>query len=456
MSKKSMAYGWKLEWKFGAWRALFAILLAALLPGAARANGRYPQSVSIHFQPGNSQRIVVGATFGMLLSEDDGATWRWTCEQNVGYGGIFDPTYLVSSAGTIYATTFDGLSITRDKGCTWSYAGGGLAGLWASDITLSETDGAVWVTTSSGGVANDVFVSNNDGVSFAPAGLTHDQAWWKSVRVAPSDPMRVYVTGYQVVAPAGDDAGDSQPTPLFYRSDNGGTSWTDMAFHFGTESQFLLLGVSPTNPDVVFGRVNGALKDTLLRSTDGGISWSPVLTFDGDGADITAFTFLGDDQHIIAGTINFGVKLSEDGGDTWADPTKKPKMACVARRPSDGALFTCGANWNPDKMAIGRSTDGGQTWAPVMRFIDIDNELSCPAGSGHVNKCAGFWQGIACQFGIGKQDAGVGVADAAVGADASDTGPGQKSDCGCSLSFAALFVLLPWPRRRRRHLLPDV
>jgi BNR/Asp-box repeat len=437
------------QWvRLSPWRMFVAVVLAAMLPRPADANGRYPQSVSVHFQPGNAQRILVGATFGLLISDDDGATWRWTCEQNIGYGGIFDPIYEISAAGTLYATTFDGLSISRDSGCTWKYAStGGLEGLWSSDVHINASDGAVWVTTSSGGSPNNVFVSHDDGHTFAAKGLLHDQAWWKSVRSAPSDPNRVYVTGYQVTNGQTDDGGQEQPTPLFYRSDNGGTSWTDMHFSFEGESQFFLLGVSPKNPDLVFGRVNGALKDTLLRSDNGGVSWTPVLTFAGDGADISAFTIRADGEHVIAGTINFGVKLSDDGGETWHDPPQKPKMACVGERPADGALFACGANWNPDKMAIGRSSDGGETWTKLMRFIDLDGELTCPAASGHVAKCAGIWQGIACQFGIGKgPDAG--VADASVEPDAGETT--SHPDCGCSIGIAAVFVVWPWPRRRRR------
>ena len=435
------------------WRLLAAIALAAALPRPADANGRYPQSVSVHFQPGNSQRIVVGATFGMLLSEDDGATWRWTCEQNIGYGGIFDPTYEVSAQGTLYATTFDGLSISHDNGCTWKYADGGLTGHWASDVQIGK-DGAVWVTTSSGGMPNDVFVSKNDGTSFQSKGLLHDRAWWKSVRVAPSDPRRIYVTGYQVAAMPLDDSGEPQPTPLFYRSDDGGDHWTDMNFSFAGESQFLLLGVSPTDPDVVFGRINGAVKDTLLRSDNGGMSWTQALTFAGDGADLVAFVIRADGQHVIAGTINFGAMASDDGGLLWHDLSpdpmiKPPRMACIGERPSDGALFTCGANWNPDKMALGRSSDGGKTWQKLMRFIEIDDELACPAGSGHVSKCAGIWQGIACQFGIGKGDAGPLTPDAAVVTPDAGTSTNHP-DCGCSISFAAVLLVLPWPRRRRR------
>ncbi len=434
------------------WRALAAIALAAALPTSADANGRYPQTTSITFQPGNQQRIFVGATFGLLISEDDGASWRWTCEQNIGYGGVFDPVYAVSAPGTIYATTFDGLSISRDSGCHWSYAGGGLAGHWASDVQVTA-DGAIWVTTSSGGMPNDVFVSQNDGVGFTSVGLLHDRAWWKSVRVAPTDPTRVYVTGYQL-ADESVDGGDGMPTPLLYRGElvAGVWAWTELPFAYEDESQFFLLAVSPIDPDVVFARVNGALRDTLLRSDNGGLSWAPVLSFDGDGADLVSFVVRQDGLHLIAGTIGYGVRVSDDGGNTWSEPTQQPKMACVGERsgatPRDqAALFTCGANWNPDRLAIGRSTDGGQTWQKTMRFIDLDNELACPAGDGHNDKCAGLWTGIACQFGIGKPDAGVGP-DASIEPDAGAP-PSPGPDCGCSMGLAAVLLVVPWPRRRR-------
>ena len=97
-------------------RALAVIALAAALPRPADANGRYPQTVSVHFQPGNAQRIAVGATFGLLLSDDDSATWRWTCEQNIGYGGIFDPVYEISAQGTAEAASMSNVCLNTPPG----------------------------------------------------------------------------------------------------------------------------------------------------------------------------------------------------------------------------------------------------------------------------------------------------------------------------------------------------
>ena len=55
-------------------------------------------------------------TFGLLVSHDDGAGFYWVCEQNIGYEGTFDPKYRIGANGDIYATTFEGLRVSRDGG----------------------------------------------------------------------------------------------------------------------------------------------------------------------------------------------------------------------------------------------------------------------------------------------------------------------------------------------------
>ena len=62
-------------------RLRLALVLGAVLATAgARANGAFPDEFSIHFPANAPHRIYVGANFGLLVSEDDGATWRYSCE----------------------------------------------------------------------------------------------------------------------------------------------------------------------------------------------------------------------------------------------------------------------------------------------------------------------------------------------------------------------------------------
>src|SRR4051812_15404808 len=105
--------------------SLTTAIVAALVAGfggggVANGNGRPPLTTGVHFRPGDPHSLYVATTFGLLISHDDGCTFRWVCETNIGYGGIFDPLYEVTADGSIFATTFTGLRVSRDGGCSFT------------------------------------------------------------------------------------------------------------------------------------------------------------------------------------------------------------------------------------------------------------------------------------------------------------------------------------------------
>src|SRR5256885_5908954 len=105
-----------------------AIAFAALVfaaAGAARANGAFPDEFSLHFPANAPHSILIGANFGLLVSEDDGATWRYACEPWIvaGSNAAVNPEasvsfYQVTADGTLLAGA---VNVTRssDQACTW-------------------------------------------------------------------------------------------------------------------------------------------------------------------------------------------------------------------------------------------------------------------------------------------------------------------------------------------------
>ncbi len=425
-------------------RRLPLVLVLSCLESVAAANGRFPATGAITSQPNDPNRMIAETTFGALLSTDGGATWHWTCEANVGYVGVFDPVYAFTPHGTIVATTPSGLGISRNDGCDFVPAPAPIGSQWIGDVTVGP-DGAIWAATATGGMANDVYVSRDDGVTFQSTNLPFAAGWWKSVRVAKTDARRVYVTGYQLVGPT--------PSPLLYRSDDGGATWTGLPFDFMGQSQLKILAVSPTDEDVVFARIDTATDDFLLRSENGGQSWTQVATF---ADNISAFVVRADGLRVIAGSVNAGEQISNDGGVTFtpvvAPRPNPPKMACLHER-SDGLLFACAANWNPDNMAVAESTDG-TSWSKRLRFVEIQNELACPAGSRHADVCSPLWCGVATQFGIDCASATTidgGPVAAQPDAGRVEETPHTGGTCGCGVSLGLVFVApLGVSRRRRR------
>jgi len=436
--------------------ALAALAAVVAISPAAEGNGRFPTSTSVHTRPGDADDLYLGLTFGLLITHDDGWHWYWTCEDNVGYAGTFDPKYAIAADGTIYATTYEGLRVSDDGGCSFRTATappdgpGDLVDIWVDAVDVAS-DGTLWLGTAESGLPNAIYRSNDKGKTVEQMLPSSKTIWWKSIKVAPSDPSRIYASGYQV-APT---------TEVFvYRSDDGGTKWTPMPttdLQVGGEPLILLEGVDPTDPDIVYARsvkVFAPTGDRLYRSADGGQTWTGVL----DTEDALRAVAVRSDGEVVAGTVLSddpvaGCTFRSSGrGTTFTACDHGPQMACLAER-SDRELFSCGANWDPDFFTLGRSIDG-DTWTKVLRFHEMTGPLECPAGTVQHDRCAlELWPSIREQFGVtGPVDGGAGVQP--------DAGPGGGNDpgcCGAGGGGAGAVVLgigvatgLLWRRRRRR------
>lgn len=484
MRAKPILVGMGAPWHAGAMRRLtllgcFAVLLT---PAVAHANGRIPASVNTRYQPGNDTRILLPATFGLLISEDDGASFRWICEDTIGYGGTYDPDYAINEAGHIFATTFGGLRVSKDDGCTFEDTqfyddptGGSspvlLEDIWVGEVEIAS-DGKIWAATSTGTGKNNIFVST-DGTTFNGSNLFDEVAWWKSLRVAPSNPNVLYVSGF-LVATVDPNTGDviTPAEALLYYSNDGGASWVERAtddFTFGTQPNLLIVGVSPTDPATVFARAIGVAEptgDALYRSTDSGANWEKVLDLPDT---MTAFTIRADGSVIAATSTPCDgepldmpkgcVHISPSGAaGTFTHPSSEPRMACVGERSADGALFACGSNWDPDNFALGRSSDNGQTWSKVVRFSEIAGPLECPSGTAQFECQTLTWPSLCQQLGIcAPADGGPGADGSVVNVGDAGTGGGGGGLCGCQTSSRAgsallwmALVALGLARRRRR------
>jgi hypothetical protein len=438
-------------------RAALTLGVVAATASPAAANGRYPAAKSIAVRPGNPDDMVVGLTFGAVITHDGGAHWYWTCEESIGYGGPYDPRWSISADdGTIYAGTHNGMRVSRDGGCTFetSPIRGGLGpnkvdDLWVDAVDVAS-DGTLWIGTTETGLPNAVFRSTDKARSFQKMGLESKTIWWKSIKVAPSNPQVIYATGYQV-APS--------PQVFIEKSIDGGTSWTEMptdGIVLSGAPNVLIVAIDPADPDVLFLRSvggNGVDGDRLYRTTNGASTWTDVL--DTDRA-ILAVALRGGGSVIAGGTTKVEnghgcLWRSTDDGATFGPCEVGPQTECLHQN-ADGSIFACGANWEPDFFAMARSDDA-QTWNKVFRFHEMVGPLRCPAGTVQRNVCElGLWPGIREQFGVtGPNDAGPVVGDD----DAQGGSPGCCDSSGGGVATVALIVLagvlLFWRGRRRKR-----
>ena len=101
------------------------LVLVALVPARARANGAFPDALSILLPKGQPDRIILATNYGLVFTSDRGRTWEWTCEHDSSLGAIL---YQLGPPPrqSIHAVGLD-LVRSDDDGCTWKAATGRLA-----------------------------------------------------------------------------------------------------------------------------------------------------------------------------------------------------------------------------------------------------------------------------------------------------------------------------------------
>jgi hypothetical protein len=437
--------------------ALCALLAPLATSGDASANGRSPGTSTIHFRRGAEQEIAAGMSFGLLVSKDGGATWNWMCEEAIGYGGMYDPDYEYTPSGGLFATTYDGLKVTRD-GCTFQASNG----TKFASVIAQGSDGKLYSGASdsgSTGVPGDakIYRSTNDGMTWTAGSMMPGMVgdYWISLEVAPSNSNRLYLSGYRFMA--------GQQTLLLFRSDDAGDTWQPLPTAPLAPmplSTILIAGVSYSDPNLVFARVKQADNvngDAIYRSTDAGATWSLVLT-----KTIPISLLVRRSGELVAGTQGDtppnGSVRSTDNGATWIDLAGPPHINCLAEN-SAREVWACTQNYGgmaapSDGYGIMKSTDLA-TWSPALKYQEMKAPIACAAGTVQKDRCdTQLWCGLCAQLGCVS-----GRPECAPAADTGTVGDDEGKGCcknsatpapGALLLVLAIGVLLLRPRPRRR------
>ena len=175
------------------------------------------------------------------------------------------------------------------------------------------------------------------------------------------------------------------PTGLFmsaaggglWRSADTGTSWTSISDTAPT-LQVCTFIFDPANPDTLYAGTGdeGAVRPNqgLMRSTDGGISWSLTQTFSSQPVCALALDpFTG--SRMLAASQD-GLFLSTNGGTTWTRTASSGGYSLVFDGTTNGIAYAAISSPNffgnvsaPSPLL--KSTDGGATWNQVpLPLID--------------------------------------------------------------------------------------
>jgi len=233
-----------------------------------------------------------------------------------------------------------------------------------------------FVAVSSGGL----WKTDNGGTTWTP--VFDDEASYAIgvVELDPSNPLVVWV---------GTGENNAQRSVAFgdgvYKSVDGGKSWKNVGLkdsgHIGQ------IWIDPEDPDTVLVAAQGPLWNSggdrgLYRTTDGGVSWAPVLTIDAD-TGVNEFVVDPRDKDVIVasswqrrrhvwtlinGGPGSGIHKSRDGGESWTEITSglptEDHMGRIglAAAPSAPNVLYAIIEANDEEQGVYRSTDFGDTW----------------------------------------------------------------------------------------------
>jgi hypothetical protein len=382
------------------------LLLAA--PSPAFAHSGPPAVVDLAF---DGERILAGTSFGLVLSEDGGLTWRWICPGAYEGRSTDDQWVAIGPSGALHAAGRYSVGSAGADGCDWTettvfdeFEPG------AHDMMLVP-DGRVLFAHGPIGVDNAVRIADAAGGHPAVLGPLR-KVVLDSMRVAPSDPMRLYVAQW------GPTDGTPPRRAVINRSDDGGMTWTPHEVPLeGFERYMSILGVDPADPDRLIVRMQNPVGgERVLLSEEGGVtgSWRAVLTLEYVDAGVW-----GSAGAFVGGALD-GLWHSPDG-ITWTQVRELLTPHCLVMH--EGELWACGNDWS-DGFAIGRSADGGRTFEPVLRLGRIREPLSCAAGTSVAETCPDEMFELELIWSIAPpvgEDAGVPMPDAG-SPDAGDAG----------------------------------
>jgi photosystem II stability/assembly factor-like uncharacterized protein len=192
------------------------------------------------------------------------------------------------------------------------------------------------------GTHNGLYQSRDGGRTWRAATLEGQDA----MNLAPAQDEVVWAAGHNVLA----------------KSTDGGTTWQDVRPDGIPHLDVHGFAVDPRAPRTLYAAIANA---GLYRSTDGGTRFEEVSSEVGGAVMAVA---VRPDGTILAGDMQRGLLVSDDGGKRWTVGLRQAVMG-IAVNPSDpDRIVATGAG-------IFLSADGGRTWQQMF---------SIPEGAGPV------------------------------------------------------------------------
>ncbi|MEM9389431.1 MAG: glycosyl hydrolase [Bacteroidota bacterium] len=276
----------------------------------------------------------------------------------------------------------DGVYKSTDGGATWEHMGLKSSEHIGNIIVHPENSQVVYVSAigplwSSGGERG--LYKTIDGGKTWKAVLTIDEhTGVNEVIMDPGNPEVLYASSFQRRRHVFTYLGGG-PQSGIHKSTDGGATWTKVNKGLpGVDIGRIGLAVAPSNPSIIYAIVEAAQgKGGFFKSDNGGASWSKQGGYTSSGNYYQEIVVDPLNEHVIYG-MNTWMQVSRDGGKTFknvGEDTKHVDNHCLWIDPKDTQHLVAGCDGG-----IYETFDGAATWQfkanlPVTQFykVAVDN-----------------------------------------------------------------------------------
>ncbi|NNM33013.1 MAG: glycosyl hydrolase, partial [Gemmatimonadetes bacterium] len=214
------------------------------------------------------------------------------------------------------------------RSLSWRSVGPALISGRISDLAIHPTQRSTWyVATASGGL----WKTNNAGTTFDPIFDGEGSFAIGVVKLSPCNPNVVWVGSGENNSQRSVSYGDG-----VYKSEDAGRSWTNMGLT--ESSQIGSIVIDPRNCSTVYVAAHGPVftgggERGLYKTTDGGETWDLILETENEWTGVNEVLMDPRNPDIliaatwqrarrqfgyIAGGPGSGIMRSTDGGETWS------------------------------------------------------------------------------------------------------------------------------------------
>jgi hypothetical protein len=386
------------------------------LANQAWANGRFPRAVRLIQNPQDPTRLVLAGTFGLAVTQDGGQSWNYVCEAAFSDPDtILDPLVGFANDGTLYTGTALDLRRSDADVCEFDIALG-KPGQFVPDYTF-DVDGQSLVAVVSSvvdGTDQATVQVSPDGTNWEPLGPPIEERSVLTLDVAPSDAQRLYISA---LAPEFDEqAAQVGLRGVLLVSSDRGQSWRELDIPGASfDAQPFIARIHPTDPDVVYVRLNGqklddfglpVADDALLVSNDAGETWQELIR---QPSKLLAFALSPDAETVLVG---FGVSDDSAVGVTRgqhglyritreaSDPVQIERLLdgisthCLTW--TDAGLYVCLRQFaNPAGFEVGFTSNHEfselDELTPLLLLNELEAPRTCP-GEAEAAVCGSRWE----------------------------------------------------------------